>query len=235
MANISDAYGSVRLEGDWGRDEAIMLAYFIDAAWVTKGDYGMYVADSTLDVADHLLNDRFTFSGSGRWNFENTLIDAAEHLEPYGSIVGEGRTITVEEFNSMYLLLAKTMKEKHLKFTVEYADMETGSDFIGEGYVVFESTGTQILPGENNFNELDTSLTNRINLFSLTESDVNDIIYSGFDCYEGDHTITPEAISELALMAMSGKLDFPMSPWFDNDDYISAEVLEVIKKHAIEI
>lgn len=235
MANISDAYGSVRLEGDWGRDEAIMLAYFIDAAWATKGDYGMYIMDSTLDVADNLLNDRFTFSGSGRWNFENTLINAVEHLEPYGSIVGEGRTITLEEFNSMYLLLANTMKEKHLTFTVEYADMETGSDFIGEGYVVFESNGTQILADENNFNELETSLTNRINLYSLTEDDVVDIMGSAFECYEGDHSITTEAIEEIAEKAMTGELHFPMSPWFDNDDYISAEVLEIIKKHAIEI
>lgn len=229
MANISDACGTIKLEGDWGKDEAIMLSYFIDAAWATTWDYGMYLPHDTLVIADKLLKGGFSFYGSGRWSFENTLKSNVRHLEPYGTIVGQGRTITIEEFNSMYLLLAKTMKEKDLQFTVEYADMEVGVGYLGEGYMSFESTGKYITETSYDFDEYEATLSNRIAIFNLTFEDVSDIMCSAFDGYEGEYEITGDTIEELVERAMDGRIDFPMSPYYVFDDDMPEEVLEVIR------
>ena len=67
MANISSAYGTLTLKGDWNQ-EAIDLFQKVLNCWSFHGEYGLE-ADGLLSLDQR----QTTFEGTGRWGFTSTL------------------------------------------------------------------------------------------------------------------------------------------------------------------
>lgn len=232
MANISDAVGKIILKGDWGKHEAIMLAYLIEAVWNNHGgDYGIYCDTNMLEVANKLLTNQYSFFGSGRWNLETTLINSMDRLDFTGEVgKDKGRGITGEEFKALYKMLIKSMHEKDLEFQVEYNEMEIGAHFIGRGVVSWNSDGERIKPSDSYFDEIEQTLKARIDLFDLGYEDVYDIMYNALYSLFEKGEVTDDIIAEITGLAMRDEIYLPMDPYFEDESDLPEVIREMIKR-----
>ena len=73
MANISSAYGTLALVGNWP-EETIALVNQVGKSWVFHGEYGLSMWDDFS-----FEQEEIEFSGTGRWSFADTL----EHLDAW--------------------------------------------------------------------------------------------------------------------------------------------------------
>ena len=67
MANISSAYGTLSLKGDWTQEDIDLFQKILNC-WSFHGEYGLE-ADEPLSLEKR----ETTFQGTGRWDFASTL------------------------------------------------------------------------------------------------------------------------------------------------------------------
>ena len=113
MANISDAKGIIKLEGDWREGEIALLAKYLEGFAIGGGDYGIDFYEGFDSVNEILLaNKEYPFYGTGRWSMAATI----------------GSRFENQKVNSDELV--KAMKDKDLHFKFSYMDLETGMVFL---------------------------------------------------------------------------------------------------------
>ena len=148
MANISSAFGTITLKGDW-TDEQIKW-YYIFIIGLGNGYYNTIVE---MDLEEIIKEKIMYFVANGRWAYicnlesmhdwiEDIGLDTIEYINNFG---GLDQTITYTEYNLMYVWLLKEMNEHHLTVDWEYTDIEGGLGMLQTVYGVQTSTGTELL------------------------------------------------------------------------------------------
>jgi len=135
MANISDAYGKMYLEGDWNKDDiynlACVLLPFQDAVYNTSFNllYEDSLSKETLQtMVDLLLTEKqLDFYGTGRWAFECNL----EYLYDWSIIDDYSRKdiekfLDPEKYMEIRQALFESMYNKNLKIFWDFTDLEPG-------------------------------------------------------------------------------------------------------------
>ncbi|OUN07204.1 hypothetical protein B5G43_06245 [Flavonifractor sp. An92] len=136
MANISSAYGTLTLKGDWNQ-EAIDLFQKVLNCWSFHGEYGLE-ADGLLSLDQR----QTTFEGTGRWGFTSTLQeefddwtrDWIEHPAPDSDHRLDWET---------YRACLELMCLKHLSVSLSFE--EEADDFYYPSSGSFFSDGTRFL------------------------------------------------------------------------------------------
>lgn len=171
MANISSAFGTITLKGDW-TDEQIKWYY----TFIIGLGNGYYNTIVETDLENVIKEKTMNFVGSGRWVYMNNLVsmhnwikdinlDTIEFINNFG---GLDRTITYAEYNLMYVWLLKEMNEHHLTVDWEYTDIEGGLGVLQTVYGVQTSTGTELLFTPANVQNYEYNLKN---LFEIGQED----------------------------------------------------------------
>jgi len=171
MANISSAFGTITLKGDW-TDEQIKWYY----TFIIGLGNGYYNTIVETDLENVIKEKTMNFVGSGRWAYicnlesmhgwiEDISLDTIEFINNFGAL---NQTITHAEYNLMYVWLLKEMNKHHLTVDWEYTDVEGGLGVLQTVCGVQTSTGTELLfttTGEQNYQY------NLKNLFEIGQED----------------------------------------------------------------
>lgn len=148
MANISEARGTIELDGDWQPLELKYLTYvFISVSSFHSGDYFFDIeGDDFEDMYRAVKELSIGFYGSGRWSFTANLEymnnwSKLEYSHNFNDICNnkffnESNKITQEQYVEIRKELFKIMYEKGLKILWHFYDYEGGVPFLyeGEGY-----------------------------------------------------------------------------------------------------
>ena len=194
MANISSAFGTITLKGDW-TDEQIKW-YYIFIIGLGNGYYNTIVE---MDLEEIIKEKIMYFVANGRWTYMNNLVsmhdwikdinlDTIEFINNFG---GLDRTITYAEYNLMYVWLLKEMNEHHLTVDWEYTDVEGGLGVLQTVCGVQTSTGTELLFAPSSVQNYEYNLKN---LFEIGQED---------------------GIAEDAIIAISKILDYDRNQLWD--------------------
>ena len=136
MANISSAYGTLTLVGDWP-EETIALVNQVGKSWAFHGEYGLSMWDDFS-----FEQDEIEFSGAGRWSFADTM----EHLDAWTRdwIRNPAPNTDHPLEEGTYTALLRAMEEENLQLAVSFRDREpsTGSDVSVTG--VLQSDGERL-------------------------------------------------------------------------------------------
>lgn len=139
MANISDAYGKMYLEGDWNEDDiynlACVLLPFQDVVYNTSFDlfYDETLSKETVYtmVKSLLLEKQLKFFGTGRWSFQCNLT----YLHDWSIIDDYNREVIKkfldpEKYMELRQALFESMHNKNLKVFWYFTDLEPGWDLL---------------------------------------------------------------------------------------------------------
>ena len=161
MANISSAYGTLALVGDWP-EETIALVNQVGKSWVFHGEYGLSMWDDFS-----FEQEEIEFSGTGRWSFADTL----EHLDAWTRdwIRNPASNTDHPLEEETYTALLRAMAEEDLQLAVSFRDREpgTGSDVSVAG--ALQSDGerlTFVVHAEEEPGWTDEQLQSAVSLFS---------------------------------------------------------------------
>ena len=161
MANISSAYGTLALVGDWP-EETIALVNQVGKSWVFHGEYGLSMWDDFS-----FEQEEIEFSGTGRWSFADTL----EHLDAWTRdwIRNPAPNTDHPLEEETYTALLRAMAEEDLQLAVSFRDREpgTGSDVSVAG--ALQSDGerlTFVVHAEEEPGWTDEQLQSAVSLFS---------------------------------------------------------------------
>lgn len=167
MANISSAFGTITLKGDW-TDEQIKW-YYIFIIGLGNGYYNTIVE---TDLENIIKEKTMNFVGSGRWTYmcnlesmhdwiEDISLDTIEYINNFGAL---DQTITYAEYNLMYVWLLKEMNEHHLTVDWEYTDVEGGLGVLQTVCGVQTSAGTELLFVTSNVQNYQYNLKNLLEI-----------------------------------------------------------------------
>lgn len=171
MANISSAFGTITLKGDW-TDEQIKWYY----TFIIGLGNGYYNTIVETDLENVIKEKTMNFVGSGRWAYicnlesmhgwiEDISLDTIEFINNFGAL---NQTITHAEYNLMYVWLLKEMNEHHLTVDWEYTDVEGGLGVLQTVCGVQTSTGTELLFAPSSVQNYEYNLKN---LFEIGQED----------------------------------------------------------------
>jgi len=194
MANISSAFGTITLKGDW-TDEQIKWYY----TFIIGLGNGYYNTIVETDLENVIKEKTMNFVGSGRWAYicnlesmhgwiEDISLDTIEFINNFGAL---NQTITHAEYNLMYVWLLKEMNEHHLTVDWEYTDVEGGLGVLQTVCGVQTSTGTELLFAPSSVQNYEYNLKN---LFEIGQED---------------------GIAEDAIIAISKILDYDRNQLWD--------------------
>ena len=194
MANISSAFGTITLKGDW-TDEQIKWYY----TFIIGLGNGYYNTIVETDLENVIKEKTINFVGSGRWAYicnlesmhgwiEDISLDTIEFINNFGAL---NQTITHAEYNLMYVWLLKEMNEHHLTVDWEYTDVEGGLGVLQTVCGVQTSTGTELLFAPSSVQNYEYNLKN---LFEIGQED---------------------GIAEDAIIAISKILDYDRNQLWD--------------------
>lgn len=194
MANISSAFGTITLKGDW-TDEQIKWYY----TFIIGLGNGYYNTVVETDLENVIKEKTMNFVGSGRWAYicnlesmhgwiEDISLDTIEFINNFGAL---NQTITHAEYNLMYVWLLKEMNEHHLTVDWEYTDVEGGLGVLQTVCGVQTSTGTELLFAPSSVQNYEYNLKN---LFEIGQED---------------------GIAEDAIIAISKILDYDRNQLWD--------------------
>ena len=135
MANISDAYGKMYLEGDWNENDIYNLACILlprqDAVYNTSFNLlcDKPLSKETLQTMVKLLlsGEQLEFFGTGRWTFECNL----ECLHDWSIMKDYSRKdiekfLDPEKYMEIRQALFESMYNKNLKIFWDFIDLEPG-------------------------------------------------------------------------------------------------------------
>lgn len=194
MANISSAFGTITLKGDW-TDEQIKWYY----TFIIGLGNGYYNTIVETDLENVIKEKTMNFVGSGRWAYicnlesmhgwiKDISLDTIEFINNFGAL---NQTITHAEYNLMYVWLLKEMNEHHLTVDWEYTDVEGGLGVLQTVCGVQTSTGTELLFAPSSVQNYEYNLKN---LFEIGQED---------------------GIAEDAIIAISKILDYDRNQLWD--------------------
>lgn len=115
MANISDGYGTITVEGVGQEFKEFLQT-------VQEGAYYLLVDDVENIEPDSDGNVEFTFGAGGRWNYESNI---RGYLE--------GEWMNGEKEEKAYKKFIRALKKKDGLVCVEYTDSDIGMDWMGSG------------------------------------------------------------------------------------------------------
>jgi hypothetical protein len=133
MANISDARGTIVLDGDWTKEQIKDILYVLYSQ-DTGYDYTLRIEPAKIqDHIDNLYNGTgLSFNGSGRWSFTNNLesfnswTDLLENH--YKSTLLYTMGVDYNEYIHIRKRVMQAMVRHKLGVSFYYADIETGVD-----------------------------------------------------------------------------------------------------------
>ena len=143
MANISDAFGTVSIDGDWSKQDVEDLVYLLISQ--TYGEYSIYSSELETSrtfnklVKRLLEGEEMNFSGTGRWAFECNL----ESLHRWSEIdeqfwkgcmssFSSKKKISFRTYMKRRKRLIASMKAKRLMIKWVYKDFESGVGYMLE-------------------------------------------------------------------------------------------------------
>jgi hypothetical protein len=133
MANISDARGTIVLDGDWTKEQIKDILYVLYSQ-DTHYDYTLRIEPAKIqDHIDNLYNGTgLSFNGSGRWSFTNNLesfngwTDLLENH--YKSTLLHTMGVDYNDYIHIRKRVMQAMVRHKLSVSFYYADIETGMD-----------------------------------------------------------------------------------------------------------
>lgn len=163
MANISNAKGIIKLEGDWREGEIALLTKYLEGFDREGGDYGIEFYEGFDPVKEILLaNKEYSFYGSGRWSMAATI----------------GSRFEDQKKSSAALVDAMRDKDLYLKFS--YMDLETGVVFLVRCTDLI-TVGSEGLSLAQDCEDLPYTMRTLIDEDFWTEEDIVSNMESAFD------------------------------------------------------
>lgn len=185
MANVSDAVGVIRLEGDWDDKDVAVLGYMFAVHsignYTTQLDFARY--EELYHEVKHNkgINDyEVGFFAAGRWAYYTNVerfVDWAKeaNIQPIWKHTQETipktfPKLTLEQYMHSIDVLLDRMHTENLKISWDYWDMDTGMDFIvyviTEAYAVRDEEGTlKWAQSENVIESYSANLYNYVNYY----------------------------------------------------------------------
>lgn len=232
MANLSDAFGGIRLGQIWPRRTIVALAYVLTVGY-GGGDYGIWNSINTLENANALPRGEFKFDGCGRWTISNTLEDMFLNFKGWvkDTNYGTGRLITGKEMLVMYEILVKDMLEADLHFTINYVDYEPGNGRLVSGMMKFKSNGTKVFVAHDGEGELPYTMRTMIKEFGWDEDRVLDAIDSATCDMDLSRIDRRDFFNDILKAIMDTEADnLQPEPYWVGED-IPEFVLNILEKH----
>jgi hypothetical protein len=133
MANISDARGTIVLEGEWTKEQIKDILYVLYSQ-DTDYDYTLGIQPANIkEHIDALYNDTgLNFYGAGRWSFTNNLEMFNEWTnlseEHYKSTLLHRINVDYDDYMNARKRAMQAMVRNKLGVSFYYADIETGVD-----------------------------------------------------------------------------------------------------------
>ena len=151
MANISDAYGTITLQGPWKSKHTKVLLYALFSLDV-GGDYTTIISHEDFEYVYRKLikETEISFIGSGRWTYETNL----NYFDEWSKSNPKAWERKTKRFNKKYMIthkkylkklkwLKKQMFHKNLYLNWDYMDMEIGASFISRSLGMHKSIRTE--------------------------------------------------------------------------------------------
>jgi len=145
MANISTAYGSMILEGNWSREDIDCLETISKEHW-SKWYYNIELEDFDEICGEISAN----FYGTGRWTFQSNL----EALDRWTKDTDD------EKILSALKSLLENMQKKSLEIKIMYTDEEGGCLVLYESEATITSNGSDFIYEEGNSTHYEYNLKN---------------------------------------------------------------------------
>lgn len=171
MANISDAIGSLSLEGDWTDKQKEMFVYVLTSQTYIS-DYTICLPNSFEETLKDLIEcDSLGFSANGRWAFacnleylNNWSMSSQERWDFIMKYIEEEHQISYETYLQIRKQLFKDMYNHNLKFVWEFVDMDPCTDWmcscVGEHNVILEDEEYKLVYTESSADYHDCNLKN---------------------------------------------------------------------------
>lgn len=159
MANLSDAYGTVRVSRA-GKE-------FVEFVKAVQGPDAYYLLVDSIDNEPDSENDlEFTFGANGRWAYEANLD---------GYLGGEWMKEDAE--SEAYGKLLEDLKRTGGSIEIEYTDSDTATDWMGEGLATLRVAEDGTIEYNNDFNSEPITVTRYADQQGLTEFEALDYLY----------------------------------------------------------
>ncbi len=234
MANISDAYGTLTLQGEWTEEHIIALLCILKTQ-ENGVNYSTVIGNFKEALADLKEEGSLNIVGSGRWayvcNLERlhdwSLVDV-NFWDTYvcAQLPAEYK-IVYEDYLAIRLWLLKEMHLHGLKIEWEFMDLETGCDFLtrNTGYHSswFEEPERvyKFVYTETEVENYDCNLKNQVELYD--EGGLNrlgEIILELIDMYQLPKDEVTQNTIEQFIMSDPNWFDIPAYPYFGEEEDI---------------
>lgn len=182
MANISDALGTLYLEGPWTDRQKVMLTYVL-MSQNDGSDYSINIADFKAVLKDLLECNSLGFSANGRWSFtynlkalHNWSVSSQECWDKIMEHTELDYKISYDLYLEMRQELLKEMFEHDLRIVWEFADTDPGLDWMctckGSHIVTFDGKNYTLTYLEQNVKFCACNLKNYCNLYNYDDIDL---------------------------------------------------------------
>lgn len=160
MANVSDAWGTVRVSKA-GKE-------FIDFVKTVQGDNAYYTLVDSVDgeEPDEDNNLVFTFSAAGRWSYE-------DNLDGY---LG-GKWMREDNDLKAYKKLINDLNRTGGSIEIEYSDSDMATCWMGNGVATLRAGEDGKAVYDNNFDSEDITVSGYADHEGITEFEALDCLY----------------------------------------------------------
>lgn len=247
MANISDALGTLYLEGPWTNKQKEMLVYVL-MSQNDNSDYTICLPNSFEETLKDLIEcDSLGFSATGRWSFTYNLdvlhkwsLLPQERWDFIMEYIEEEHQISYETYLQVREQLLKEMFEHDLKIAWEFADTDPGLDWMctceGLHIVTFDGKDYTLTYLEQNTKYYDCNLKNYCDLYDYGDDLLYEHTHEILTIYhkelklENNHTIIAKDIVNMIKQHPTW-FDITVFPYFAAKDNIPVKLREALEKY----
>lgn len=252
MANISDALGRIKIEGDWSTMNIEALIYLLQTQ-SSPSDYCIYINEDFNEVFEELsCQNEINFNGSGRWCFEANLKylhnwsiideDRWNHISKdyRWNRISNGYKINYNDYLELRDWLFQQMYMKQLKIVWEFVDMDPAMDWLSKltgEHKVLHSNGTYTLEYTRTSGEdYDCNLKTYTELLKTYDADmgmISDAVDSILHVYDKPKSFK-DKLKKL-IEAHPTWYNISVNPYYDSIEELPEELQETLKTIFVEV
>ncbi len=246
MANISDALGTLYLEGPWTDRQKVMLTYVL-MSQDDNSDYSIYTKDFETILKNLLECNSLGFSATGRWSFTYNLkalhdwsVSSQERWDKIMEQTEADYKISYDLYLEMRQELLKKMFEHDLKIAWEFADTDPGLDWMctsaGLHIVTFNGKNYTLTYLEQDTEYYTCNLKNYCDLYNYGDDLLYERAHEILTIYheelklENDHTTIANDIVNIIKQHRTW-YDIGVLSYFNKKEDIPKRLLKVLENY----
>lgn len=246
MANISDALGTLYLEGPWTDRQKTMFIYVL-MSQDDNSDYSIHIGDFKAALKDLLECNSLGFSANGRWSFtynlkalHNWSVSSQERWDKIMEQTKSDYKISYDSYLETRQELLKEMFEHDLKIAWEFVDTDPGLDWMctckGLHIVTFDGKNYILTYLEQNAEYCACNLKNYCDLYNYDDDLLYERVHEILAIYnkelelENNHTIIVNDIVNI-IKQHRAWYDIKAFSYFGKKEDIPKRLLKVLENY----